>query len=767
MSDDFDLRLRRELRALADAVPTASAIRPMPAPDGHSARVDRDQPSLTRVRAGRGLSVWWSATAVGLVLIVVAAAAILSSGHSAKPGASGVQATGNDNSTPGTLTGLGILQAQVVASFGDGPTAAVLGPDRAAYVVAASVTWRVDLQTGDKMAITQYGQQPVPGQGTIGRPRLLATGGKDVLILDDKNQLWRWQPAEGDRTGRGTLSRVDIPDAVTWGLGISAIGTAAVNPAFDQYYLFVADPTARQIYEYPPNSEGSSYPSAGRMGYLSVAQDLSKVDDAYIDGDVYLASGGRIIKYVLGQPHTDWVADPGGSAPFYGRLTADSASPDEGTLYAYDRYNYRVVAFSKADGSLVGQYYAPPTEERTTRWFVHLDGMFVLPATASNGPRLYWLEDGNLMSARLPATGPLPTATPTPAGPTTASPAAPSGAAPSRTPTVLRPEIAMTTSGEGPATLLTDGRVLVLDGTDARAELYYPGAQDFRSTGSMSIARAAETATRLRDGRVLIAGGEDDSTGQTVVFASAEIYDPATGTFSPTGSMETARFGQTATLLQDGRVLIAGGSHDGTGSLSSAEVYDPATGSFSASGSLLEPLFGDTATLLASGKVLITGGVGGGSADRTAELYDPETGMFSLTGTMLDSAANETATLLADGRVLIAGGGDEGHPITAGAQLYDPETGSFSRTGSMSTARMVFTATLLPDDTVLVAGGSDGSGALTSTEAYDPRTGQFTGSVALVLRRAGHNATLLPNGQVLITGGGHPTAEVLGPSVGG
>lgn len=240
----------------------------------------------------------------------------------------------------------------------------------------------------------------------------------------------------------------------------------------------------------------------------------------------------------------------------------------------------------------------------------------------------------------------------------------------------------------------------------------------FRPTGSMAIARSGATATLLPDGRVLIAGGGNS----TDALASAELYDPESGTFSATGSMTTARFGGTATLLEDGRVLIAGGS-DWTDVFASAELYDPATGTFATTGSMTSPRFGHTASLLQNGQVLIAGGVDrlntdpGSGPNRgdvlaSAELYDPATGTFAATGPMTSAVVSPTATVLKDGRVLIAGGAS-GMSIydnySSGAELYDPATGTFSQTGSMTTDHGEGTAVLLQDGRILMAGGISGA----------------------------------------------------------
>ncbi len=289
----------------------------------------------------------------------------------------------------------------------------------------------------------------------------------------------------------------------------------------------------------------------------------------------------------------------------------------------------------------------------------------------------------------------------------------------------------------------------------------------FTPTGAMPEYRLGYTATLLNDGRVLIAGGFADGPDLTL----AELYDPATGTFSPTGSMTIGREYPTATLLKDGRVLIVGGG----GPIDTAELYDPATGKFSRTGSPIEGRQFHSATLLKDGRVLI---VGGGET-KTAELYDPVTGKFSPTGSMKSVRYFHTATLLSDGRVLVAGGRTVGtgaapEDDVASAEVYDPATGKFSPTGSMSRPLEGDTATLLPDGRVLVAGGDPLQQATTgvdgetsrSAELYDPATGKFSPTGSMITGRTNHTATLLKSGRVLIAGGQTDAAESYDPATG-
>jgi hypothetical protein len=255
-------------------------------------------------------------------------------------------------------------------------------------------------------------------------------------------------------------------------------------------------------------------------------------------------------------------------------------------------------------------------------------------------------------------------------------------------------------------------------------------APTFTATGSLNVARAGHTATLLSNGKVLVAGGPD---------SSAELYDPSTGKFTTIGgSMTEARKNHAAVLLSDGKVLIVGPT-DAT-----AELYDPAIGMFAATGSMTTPRTQPVATLLNSGKVLVVGG-NAAAADLSAELYDPVTGRFTATGSMTTPRTNPTATLLSNGSVLVAGGAGTSHIMSA--ELYDPAAGTFSATGSMTVARTNHAAIRLQDGTVLIVGTE------ATADVYDPVSGTFT-AVGNPLQPAfGYTLSLRSDGSALVTGG--------------
>ncbi|MGB0073668.1 MAG: choice-of-anchor D domain-containing protein [Terracidiphilus sp.] len=325
------------------------------------------------------------------------------------------------------------------------------------------------------------------------------------------------------------------------------------------------------------------------------------------------------------------------------------------------------------------------------------------------------------------------------------------------------------------ATLLSDGTVLLAGGEDSLnkllnlAEIYSPSSGLFTlTTGTMVDDRVDFTATLLPDHTVLLAGGGGVGTGGGSPQNTAEIYNPSTGLFTATvNNMSANRSGATATLLNNGLVLIAGG--DGAGS--SADLYDPSLQTFSPTGALNIARTNATATLLPNGEVLIVGGHDESSetlgALSSAELYDPTAGTFTLlTATMAFPRVLHTATLLNTGQVLIAGGSSNlGSASTPPAyeELYDPATQTFLRTGALNAPRIFYNAVLLADGTVLLAGGGAPNNLTglfgqsfppqATAEIYNPATGLFAFTANMNFQRAAFTATLLPNGSILAAGG--------------
>jgi hypothetical protein len=297
--------------------------------------------------------------------------------------------------------------------------------------------------------------------------------------------------------------------------------------------------------------------------------------------------------------------------------------------------------------------------------------------------------------------------------------------------------------------------------TQSSAEVYDPLTGTFSATGNMTTPRSGHTATLLPDGRVLIVGGglTNASAGALAhpAFATAELYDPGTGTFSVTGEMSTARFGHTATLLSSGKVNIAGGFYRGAGFCCfpiDTELYDPDTETFTATGNM-NLKRADTATLLPSGKVLITmGNPQDGPYRTSADVYNPSTGVFTAAGYAATNHTGPTATLMMNGKVLVAGGDvGDGDGASFIAELYDAAAGAFSNTGNMTAGRLQHSATLLPDGAILFAGGHNVIELAKTAEIYDPLKGSFSRAASMPFARELHTATLLNDGRVLIAGG--------------
>jgi uncharacterized protein YjdB len=330
-------------------------------------------------------------------------------------------------------------------------------------------------------------------------------------------------------------------------------------------------------------------------------------------------------------------------------------------------------------------------------------------------------------------------------------------------------------------TILNNGQILVAGGINcptpssctylASAELYNPATGLFTyTTGPMATARSAP-AVLLNNGKVLITGGYTcDGSGNCSSLSSAEIYDPAAGTFSSAGTMTVARSGHTMTVLGNGTVLIAGGqyctSSTSCSTLRDADIYDPNAETFTAtSNSMSAARYGASAVLLNSGLVLIAGGFDGTNLPATADIYSPTyysgSGGFTWEGASLSVPRfNATATLLNNGQVLIAGGSTcalTGCPTNT-AEIYDPVANTFTLvSGGMNVPRFNHSATLTTNGQVLIVGGFSSCGSSctseSSTELFDPIAGTFTSGQSVSTALAGHTGTLVGNGDVLLIGG--------------
>ncbi len=279
------------------------------------------------------------------------------------------------------------------------------------------------------------------------------------------------------------------------------------------------------------------------------------------------------------------------------------------------------------------------------------------------------------------------------------------------------------------ATLLLNGKLLITGGyakgggPRAVAECYQPETGSWTMVASMNTPRGDHTATLLRDGRVLVAGGLGTNNNIHHPLSGAEIYDPASDQWTPTGPMNIARSSHKATLLPDGRVLVVGGAGDAAEPLASAELFDPATGQWTMTGPMNVARTDHKPLLLPGGKVMVLGGFNDAGPLASVELYDPTHGKWRTTGSMIEPRQWNSVTLLASGKVLVVGGSSRcngEYCVLATTELYDPVTEKWSAAGSLMTPRVIDHVALLLDGKVLVAGGYNRSGFLVSSELFEP-----------------------------------------------
>lgn len=329
---------------------------------------------------------------------------------------------------------------------------------------------------------------------------------------------------------------------------------------------------------------------------------------------------------------------------------------------------------------------------------------------------------------------------------------------------------------------LPDGRLLLQGdvippsvGTNT-VEVYNPESRTFQRVGQQLALRWQDTSAILHDGRLLIVGGRTNSPNSDVV-GTAELLDPVSGLTTPTGSLNIPRTTARAITLQDGRVLIIGGTPFGpNGTSLASELYDPEIELFTLCGGLIinRPASAVSATVLQDGRVLVAGG--STPIGENAELFDPETETFQLTGAMVARRYNHTATLLPDGRVVFIGGLSTFAPappvLTNLVEVFDPVTETFSALGTINTPRRNHTATLLPDGKIVITGGWTNTiaapTATSNVEVFDPATGASVDMGEMGAPRADHRAEAVSSGQVIITGGRNTTialktAEIFDP----
>jgi len=326
------------------------------------------------------------------------------------------------------------------------------------------------------------------------------------------------------------------------------------------------------------------------------------------------------------------------------------------------------------------------------------------------------------------------------------------------------------------AVTLQNGSILFIGGMGSAnelssAELYDPATNSFSSAGNMAVGRLRPGAALMADGRVLVAAGQDD--GQNAL-TSVEIYEPLTNSWSGTTPLAPKRRGASATTLANGKILVAGGLSMGSGPLQSAVLFDSTSQSWTPTGLMMTGRLEHTATLLPNGKVLVVGGMDSYSGNAgcvvTAELYNPQTNAWAGTGPMIDGArCNHTASPLPGGKVLVAGGIHAPAMPTElnSAEIYDQATNTWSAAAPMNKSRSSHGAASLVSGKVLVTGNSNYAG---DTELFDPATGVWTPKGKLQLPRSFHTTSALANGKALTAGGKfmmlETTSELLDPSLG-
>ena len=293
--------------------------------------------------------------------------------------------------------------------------AMVRGPDGVPYVIDRSTkaVFRISLKTKTATPVVKAGQKN--RSGTVATPRFLAVGGQDLLILDSKNVLWRWRPA--DDTGKGTLTNVTLDGSASLGNDIVGIDTFLRPGTRGLYNLYVVDPSEQQIRAYSPAADGSGFPDKS-TAWLATARDVSKVTSTYVDGDLFATDAGSMIRFVGGKSE-GWAAkDPQDAAlrpaPSYS-IVAAGTPRREGAIYGFDGPNSRVVALAKVDGKYVAQYRLAGG----LKDWSDMRAMYVIAGANGEPATLVWMSRDGIAQAILvavPDAAPLvsPSAAPSP-----------------------------------------------------------------------------------------------------------------------------------------------------------------------------------------------------------------------------------------------------------------------------------------------------------------------------------------------------------------
>jgi hypothetical protein len=290
----------------------------------------------------------------------------------------------------------------------------VRGPDAAPYVMDATTktVYRIDLKAMKATIVLRAGTKAAGV--TAGLPKFLTVGGPDLLILDDKNRLWRWRPA--NTTGRGTLTHIRVIDAASWGNDLLAIGTFGAKNN-DLYNLYLIDPSAKQILSYSPAAEGGLFPSQANP-WLDTARPVDGMTSLYIDGDVFVTDHGALARYVSGNGDGWTAATPGDELlrkPPHYTIVASGSPRRTGRLYAYDDANHRIIALDKAPTNGTAAYRQQYVLAGSDA-LADIRGMYVVAGLGDVPDTVFWISANTLHQAPLVAIGATPGASPSPSG---------------------------------------------------------------------------------------------------------------------------------------------------------------------------------------------------------------------------------------------------------------------------------------------------------------------------------------------------------------